>query len=177
MSEQTRARSNTPWVVAVVLALLVAVLAVLLVHTLSVRDDDTRTSGSRYAPTDAQQRAVQAGATEAANLLTFSRKSFDQDFARALKGTTGNLKKDLADRRKTTLTAMTQGKIDLKANVVESAFESEDGGKVLILVTVNGTKINDQGQTSVASPQRLELTMVRSGDTWLAGNLTSVGIQ
>lgn len=177
MSEQTRARSNAPWVMAAAVALLVAGLALLLVHVRSVRDDNDRTVGTRTGPTDSQQEAVQAGATEAANLLTFTRKNFEANFARALKGTTGNLKKDLADRKKTTLSAMTKGKFDLKASVVESAFENEDGGKVLILVTLNGRNVSDSGTPSVATPQRLELTMVRSGSAWLASNLVSVGIQ
>jgi hypothetical protein len=177
MSEQTRARGRAPWVVATVLVLVVAALVVALVHVRAVRDDNKRDAGGAGAPTAAQQRAVQAGATEAANLLTFTRKNFAADFARALKGTSGALKKDLTARKATTLSAMTKGKFDLKASVVESAFESASGGKVVILVTVNGTNVSDSKTPSVAQPQRLELTMVPSGSSWLADNLVSVGIQ
>jgi hypothetical protein len=177
MSEPKPARGNAPWVTAGVLVLLVALLAVILVHAISVRDDNDRNAGARYAPTGDQQQAVQTGATEAANLLTFSRKTFAADFARALGGATGSLKKDLTARKATTLSAMTKGKFDLTAKVVESAFENEQSGKVQLLVTVNGANVNDSGQTSAAAPQRLELTMVRSGTKWLASNLTSVGIQ
>ena len=45
-----------------------------------------------------------------------------------------------------------------------------------MLVTLNGTHKFDNGQTSIASPQRLELTMVRSGTAWLAKDLFKVGI-
>jgi hypothetical protein len=176
MSEPKRAQGRTPWVVAGVLVLLVALLTLLLVHTISVGRDNDRNAGSRFAPTSDQQQAVQAGATEAANLLTFSRKKFQADFARALNGATGNLKKDLAARKATTLSAMTKGKFDLTAKVVESAFENEQSGKVQLLVTINGANVNDSGQTSAAAPQRLELTMVHSGGKWLASNLSSVGI-
>jgi Mce-associated membrane protein len=176
MSEPKRAQGNAPWVVAGVLVLVVALLTIALVHTNSVADDNTAKAGSQYAPTRDQQVAVQAGATEAANLLTFSRKNFETDFARALNGATGSLKKDLAGRKATTLSAMKKGKFDLTAKVVESAFESEQSGKVQLLVTINGANVDDKGQNSAAAPQRLELTMVRSGDKWLASNLVSVGI-
>jgi hypothetical protein len=176
MSEPKRAQANAPWVVAGVLVLVVAALVVLLVHVFSVRRNNDRDVGARFGATTAQSAAVQAGATEAANLLTFSRKAYASDFARALKGATGNLKKDLTARKATTLSAMTKGKFDLTAKVVESAFESQQGGKVLLLVTVNGANVNDSGQSTAATPQRLELTMERSGSSWLASNLVSVGI-
>ena len=91
MSEQNRAQGNAPWVVAGVLVLVVAALTVLLVHTYSVRDDNNRNAGLQNGPTADQQAAVQAAATEAANLTTFSRKNFTADFTRALNGATGAL--------------------------------------------------------------------------------------
>lgn len=177
MSEPKRAQGNTPWVVAGVLVLLVALLTIALVHTVSVRDDNKRAAGQRYAPVADQQRAVQIGATVAANLTTFSRKTFAHDFARALSGATGALKSDLEKQKATTLSAMTKNKFDLKASVVESAFESESAGKVMVLVTLNGKHVFDSGQADVAAPQRLELTMVKSGKTWVASNLSLLGIQ
>ena len=48
---------------------------------------------------------------------------------------------------------------------------------MVVLVTVNGYQRNDQGATSAATPQRLELTMVEQGGKWLATNLSSIGIQ
>jgi hypothetical protein len=165
------------WVVAGALLLVLAALAVLLVRTYAVRADDRQDAGGRYAPTAEQQAAVQAGATEAANLTTYARNRFAADFARALAGTTGSLRKDLAGKKAMTLSAMTQGKFDLKSSVVQSAFESADGGKVLVLVTLNGRHVfDDAKQVSASVPQRLELTMTRSAGAWRAENLTSVGI-
>jgi hypothetical protein len=176
MSEQNRAQGNAPWVVAGVLVLVVAVLTVLLVHTYSVRDDNNRNAGLQNGPTSDQQAAVQAAASEAANLTTFSRKNFTADFARALNGATGALKSDVTKNKTKTLQAMTQGKFDLVSKVVVSAFESATANQVLVLVTLNGTHKFDTGQTSIASPQRLELTMVRSGTAWLAKDLFKVGL-
>jgi hypothetical protein len=176
MSEPRRARGSAPWVVAGVLVLVVAALVVGLVRTYAVRDDNAHTAGTRNGPTQEQQAAVQAAATEAANLTTFSRKNFASDFARAVSGATGALKADVAKNKASTLAAMTKGKFDLVSNVVQSAFESASGSKVLVLVTLNGTHKFDSGQTPVGSTQRLELTMVRSGDSWLAKDLFKIGI-
>ncbi|HEY7009941.1 MAG TPA: hypothetical protein VH395_13415 [Jatrophihabitantaceae bacterium] len=166
-----------PWIVTGAVALVVAALAVLLAHTAAVRADNRHDAGRRYAPTAAQQAAVQAGATEAANLTSYRRTHFAADFARALAGTTGNLRKDLAAKKTMTLAAMTDGKFDLRSSVVQSAFESADHGKVLVLVTLNGRHVfDDNKQVSASVPQRLELTMIRAAGAWRAANLTSVGI-
>ena len=74
------------------LVLLVAALVVVLVRTYSVRDDNKHNAGRLIAPTAAQERAVQTGATEAANLTTLSRANYTADFARALAGATGQLR-------------------------------------------------------------------------------------
>jgi hypothetical protein len=177
MSQQSNPRSAAPWVVAGALVLIAAVLVVLVVRVRAVGDDNTRNAGQLLAPTQSQQQAVEAGATEAANLTTLSRSKYQADFARALAGATGNLAKDLRSHKAAYLSAMTAGKFDLKASVVQSAFESEADGKVLVLVTLNGTHVVDKVANPVATPQRLELTMVRSGNSWLASEFVAVGVQ
>jgi hypothetical protein len=176
-SEQVRPRSTAPWVVAGVLVLIAALLVVLVVRTRAVGEDNTRNAGRLMVPTESQQQAVAAGATEAANLTTLSRSKYDSDFARALAGATGNLAKDLRSHKSAYLSAMNAGKFDLKATVVQSAFESEADGKVLVLVTLNGTHVVDKVASPVATPQRLELTMIRSGSSWLASEFVAVGVQ
>src|SRR4051794_37720044 len=177
MSQQTRARGNAPWVAAAVLTVVVALLALALVRVRAVADDNDRNAGTAAGPTSDQLEAVQAGATEAANLTTLTRKNYSGDFARALAGASGNLRKDLLAHKKSYLSAMTSGKFDLKATVVESAFEADSAGKVTMLVTLNGTHVVDGQPNSVASVQRLELTMVSAGGKWLATDFTSVGVQ
>ena len=170
-------RTSAPWIGAAVLAALVAVLVVLLVRTNSIKDDNSREAGNQLAPTADEQRAVQSGAIEAANLTTLSRADYESDFKRALDGTTGTLRKDLLAKKSAYLSAMSAGKFDLKSSVVESALESQSGGKILILVTLNGTHVVDKVNSPIATPQRLELTMVKQGDKWLAADFTAVGVQ
>lgn len=172
------ARSRrAPWLAAAVLALVVAALVLALVRVDSVRANAD--AGSQYGPTAQQRAAVRAGAIEAANMLTFTRAHFARDYDRALHGMTGALAHDFGSARirNKTLQTMRRGKVDLRGTVVQSAFESQSGGSVLIMVTVNGMQVSDAGNTSTPNPQRLELTMVQRDGRWLASNLTSVGIQ
>lgn len=178
MSVQSPPRSSLAWVVAGVLGLLTAALVVLLVHVASVRASDSKSSGATaLAPTPEQQQAVQSGAIEAANLTTLSRANYDKDFAQALAGAAGTLRQDLLQKKAAYLSAMNAGKFDLKSSVIESAFESESDGKVLVLVTINGSHVVDKVVSPITTPQRLELTMVRSGGKWLAADLLAVGVQ
>lgn len=179
-----------PWLVAGLLALLCgAIIGVLpYVHGVTNRADAgaaaaraAKSSGAPATvvalPTD-YQAAVQAAATEAANILTYSRKNFDADWNRSLAGATGNLKKDHEADKATTQKQLNSQQVDLKATVQVSAFETaDDSGSVLALVTVEGYTVNDQGERSAQTPQRLELTMVKSGNKWLASDLTMIGIQ
>lgn len=168
-----------PWVIAGVLAVLVAAVAVLLPHVRSVSQDarDRADANTTVALSVDQQEAVQAAATEAANLLTYARKSFDADWQRSLDGASGELRKEHEQQRADAQAKITKNKIDLTAKVQHSAFESAAEGTVLVLVTVNGFTVNDQGTSSAPIPQRLELSMVNTDGKWLASDLTSIGIQ
>jgi len=168
-----------PLIVAAACGLLVAALVVAFVHVHSVSKDHRKQAKTGYGATAAQSEVVTAAATEAANIITFSRKTFEADFARALKGTTGSLKTDLEGKKGLTLTTMTDGKFDLKATVGSSAYVSktDDGKGTLVLVTLNAFKVADATSGSSATVQRVELTMIKVGNSWLASNLSAVGIQ
>lgn len=168
-----------PWLVTALLAVVVVLIAIALPHVRAVSNQARAAAdaGKSVAlPTD-DQAAVQAAATEAANILTYSRKHFDADWNRSLAGATGNLRKDQDAKKSAALQAITTNKIDLQAQVQHSAFESAADGQVLVLVTVDGYAVNDAGQRSAQTPQRLELTMVKSAGKWLATDLTMIGIQ
>ena len=180
MSETPVVASRTPWIVAACLAVVTALLVVGFVHVHGVSQDHARNpSGGGYDLTAAQQAAIQAAATEAANIVTFNRKTFSADFQRALNGATGSLKSDLSGEKATTLNTMTSGKFDLKGTVAATAYAgtSSDGKSLLVLVTVNGFKIADTSSQNQTSVQRLQLTMVKSGKAWLASALNAIGIQ
>jgi Mce-associated membrane protein len=179
MSQPKPVRSRAPWIVAGGLGVLVALLVLVLVHVHAVSDNHAKDGGSGYGLTADQEQAVTAASTEAVNVVTFSRKTFNADFARALNGATGSLKSDLAKEKSLTLNTMTSGKYDLKGTVGSSAYAgTTDNGKgLLVLVTVNGFKVSDSAGEGSATVQRLELTMVKSGNKWLADDLTATGIE
>ena len=177
MSQPSSLGARMPLVVAAACALLVAALVLAFLHVHSVSDHHT--TRGQYGLTADQQAAVRAAATEAANVTTYSRKTFDTDFARALNGATGALKTDLTGKRSLAKSTMTSGKFDLKGTVGTSAYvgPTDDDKGVLVLVTVNAFQVADAKSGSTASVQRFELTMVKSGKRWLASDLNAVGIE
>lgn len=177
MSQPNKANARLPLILAGASALLVAALVLAFLHVHSVSEHHS--SGDAVGLTKDQQAAVVAAATEAANVTTYSRKTFDADFARALNGSTGALKSDLTGKRALAENTMTSGKYDLKGTIGASAYigPSDDGKSVLVMVTVNAFKVADTSSGSSATVQRFQLTMVKSGKRWLASDLNAVGIE
>ena len=178
MSQPSGTAPRLPWIVAASLAVVVALLVVGFIHVHTASRNHARNpGGGGYDLTADQHEAINAAAIEATNVVTFSRKTFTADFQRALDGATGSLKSDLSGEKATTLSTLTEGKFDLKGTVAATAFAGVSGNSILVLVTVNGYKVADTASESQASVQRLELTMVKSGKSWLASNLQASGIQ
>ncbi|MGI8760676.1 MAG: hypothetical protein ACR2LF_05150 [Jatrophihabitantaceae bacterium] len=167
------ARAGTaPWIAASVLAAVVVALLVTLFVFLRPAAQRHDRNSAVTAFSAAESAAMKAAATETANLLTYSRKSFDADFARALAGTTGQLNHDLKADEATTKTTLTTNKFDIKAAVTDVALESNAGSKgMLVLVVANGYRIASTGTSSIALPQRVELTMVQVKGRWLVSDL------
>jgi len=177
MSSPSSVGARLPLITAAVCGLLVAALIVAFVHVHSVSSHHGK-SPTGYAVSGDQAAVVTAAATEAANSITFSRRTFDADYARALKGTTGDLKTDFEGRRALILSTMQDGKMDLKATVGAAAYAglTDDGKSTLVLVTLNASKIADAANGSSQSVERVQMTMVKVGKVWLASSLSSVGV-
>jgi Mce-associated membrane protein len=171
------APGRAPWVTAGVLAAVAAALLVLLLVVVRPAADKHRETAGENAFSASEGAAMTAARVEAVNLLTYSRKSFDADFARALAGTTGQLKSDLAKDKDTTLKSLTDNKFDIKAEITDVALEGSDGAKgVQVLLVANGFRVDDTGTSSVAVPKRVQLTMVEVGGKWLATDLQGVDL-
>ncbi|WP_375480846.1 hypothetical protein [uncultured Jatrophihabitans sp.] len=156
----------------------VALLALILVYVLVLVPDkkDQKASAADVGGlTTAEKQAVVAAGTEAANLLSFRRATFDADYQRALDGATGSLRSDVASKKALTKKSLTTGKFDLGATVTHQALEGpiEKGGNgYLVLVTVNAYR-----STTTTAPvsQDLEITMVETAGKWLASDVQSIG--
>ena len=118
-----------------------------------------------------------AAGTETANLLSFRRAQFSQDFARAVNGTTGALRKDVTSKKSLTLSSMNTGKFDLGASVTHQALEGPAQGKTkgyIVLVTVNAYRSTTKTQPL---QQNLEVTVIKVKGKWLASDVQNIGLQ
>ncbi|MDQ2748397.1 MAG: hypothetical protein ABI775_00835 [Pseudonocardiales bacterium] len=175
MSE-TRLSGRAPWVAAAVLGVLAIALAAVLVFV--IRPAHHRHASARQAVglSASEQRILDASAKQVVNTLTYSRKTFDADYARTLAGSTGALRADLAKQESTLKEQMTKGKFDLQGTVTASAFEQVSDKNFLVLVSAEGYKVAASGQRTLASTARFEITMTLVGKKYLASNLSSVGL-
>lgn len=173
-------RVSAPLLTAGVLTLVTIglLLTLLLVIRPARADDNAAAASGGAAFTSSEQKAMTAAKVELVNLLTYSRTSFDADYARALEGTTGQLHADLAAAKGDTQKKLVEGKFDLKAEVTNAAVGgTDDNGGIQILLVAKGFRIDDKGATSVAVPNRIQLTMVTKNGKWLADDLQGIYLQ
>lgn len=168
---------NTPWTVAAVLGVVAIALAAVIVFVIAPERSDRRRTAEAVGLTAMQQQAMDAAAKQVINLTTYSRKTFDADYARTVAGATGALATDLTgDKKATLLSQMTKGKFDLAGTVTNVAFEEAGAGKWLVLVSSEDYKVPDKGARQLTTRARFEVTMVHTGGKWLASDLQTVGL-
>jgi Mce-associated membrane protein len=168
----TRDRSGiVPWVTAGVLGVVAIALAMALV--VFIVPNRGTTPGELNAT---EKGAVTAAKQELINVLTYSRKTFDADYARTLNGATGALRDDLSKKKALTLKALTTGKIDLKGKVTAAAFEQHVGDSTVVLLSATGYTVGADGVPVPKSIDRFELTMVKVKGKWLMSDFRNVGL-
>lgn len=168
----TRGRSGiAPWITAGVLGFLAVALAAAL--ALFILPERGKGAG---ALTSSEKLAVNAARQELINVLTYSRKSFDADYNRALDGATGKLREDLAGKKDLTRKTLIAGKIDLKGEVTEAAFEQRSGNSTVVLLSATGFTVGDNGTPVPKSIDRFELTMTKVKGKWLMSDFQNVGL-
>jgi Mce-associated membrane protein len=165
-----------PWLVAAVLGAIAVVLAAVLLFVIRPAHNRHAADKPELGLTSSEQQAVDAAAKQVVNILTYSRKSFDADYARTLSGATGALRSDLAKQRATLKSQMIKGKYDLQGAVTSSAFEQINDKTSLVLVSAQGYKLPSGKPRTLASTARFEITMKSVNGKWLASDLSSVGL-
>jgi hypothetical protein len=179
---EPRRTSLAPWITAAVAG--VVLIALLLVYLLWLRPDERDADRERADAvvasgqlTPEETAAMTAAGTEMVNLVTFSRAHFEDDFKRALDGTTGSLHSDVEKQHDNTLKAMTDGKFDLSGRLTHKALSDSvqaDGTHgYVVLVTINGYH-----STAPDSPtqQSLAVTVLDINGKWLASDVTNIGV-
>jgi Mce-associated membrane protein len=176
MTQTRRSGGRGALVTAVVFGVVaIALAAVLVVFHLPSRHGRVQPA-SAGALTGTEQTAMTAASQEVVNLLTYTRKSFDSDFTRALNGMTGSLRTDQTKAKASTLAAMNKGKFDLKGEVTATALEQNSGKTMTVLISATGYQVPASGTPNPVTYARFEITVTKSGDKWLASDLQSVGL-
>lgn len=152
---------------SLVALLLAAALGVLLV----VRDHHANAGLSAR-----EQAAVDAASREMVNLQTFRLAHFDADFARARSGLTGDLLKAFSPKKAALHDGLVKSRRDTSASVTQAAFEQSKGNNAVVLMTMNNYRVDAKGKQTLFDSGRFEVTVTDIGGTWLASNLTSVGL-
>lgn len=164
-------RGRASWWTAAALGAVAVLLAAGLGWLLVLR-------GEHAGPglTAREQAAVDAASRDLINLQTFRRTHFDADFARAAGGLTGQLRTDFAAKQRALRESLDASKQDTAAEVTQAAFEQSKGSTALVLVAMNNYRVDARGRRTLFASGRFEVTMQLVNGTWLAGNLTSVGL-
>ena len=171
-SRRTAERSWAPWLTAVIAAVVFVAAIIVYYAPLS----NAKSNNSVGDLTSDEKAAVAAATTETVNLLSYRRAHFDADYARAVAGASGSLKKDIAADKATTLSTLTKGKFDLSARVTHEAFAGPTGtGKssYLVLVSINGYKSTTP---DVPTQQNLQVTVGKSNGKWLVSAVQNVAV-
>lgn len=178
MTESPTRDPRLRWILASALAAVAVGLVVVLVTVLLPARHRHQHAAAQVGITATEHAAVDAASKQVINLLTYSRKSFDADYARTSAGATGALLKDLsvASNKSSLLQQMTSGKFDLQGQVTAAAFEESSGANYAVLVSAQGYKVPDTGSKTLASTARFEVTMTQVKGKWLASDLQSVGL-
>lgn len=161
--------TRAPWIVAAVAGVVFVVLLIIFLKPLS----DARASSAPGQLTTREQRAVTAASAEVVNVLTIRRAHFDADYGRAIDGATGSFLQDLKSREATYKKALTQGKFDTSAQVVNQALVGSQGNKFIVLIVVNGYQSTTP---STPVPSHLEITMQLVKGKYLASDFTPIEV-
>ncbi|WP_375484242.1 hypothetical protein [uncultured Jatrophihabitans sp.] len=168
----TRRTGAVPWLVAGVAG--VALAALLLIYFAFLLPDKSNAS-DRADLTATERSAVTGAQMRALNLVSFRVAHFDADWARAVAGTTGTLRKELdtAAQKSSTQKMLAAAKSDASATIDHASLEGPagKGGGYVVLVSLDGFHTNAKTQTV---PTDLELTVVPKGKTWLVSDVQSL---
>jgi hypothetical protein len=177
-ARQSAPRTATPWIVAAVLGAVAIALAGVIVFVIHPQREHRQKLARQSGLTAAQTQAMATATTEALNLTTYSRKTFNADYQRSIALSTGGLKTDLtnAQKKSALLSEMNAGKFDLQGQVLNTAFEQQSGNTYGVLVVVSGFQVPDGGTKVQNSHNRWELSVQLVGKQWLVSGVQNVGL-
>ncbi|SCF13957.1 Mce-associated membrane protein [Micromonospora viridifaciens] len=156
---------------------LIALLLVLLAAALA----GAGVYGHRWyddrATDQARQEAVAAARQAAVNFVSVSAASVDRDLQRITAGATGDFKEEFTRGQAQVRTAVVENKVQSQGSVLRAGLVSGDRRHAVVLVAVDATVKNVKAPDGRPSHYRIQLDLVRDGDSgdWLVSKLQFVG--
>ncbi len=158
-------RSGPPWsVVWLSLALALLGLAVGAAGLLTRTDGGGDQAASSVEQSRAQ--ALQAARDRTVALTTYAHTTLDADIARVLGTATGSFQKDYTKTVTQLRPTFTSTQAVATGNVRAAGLESFTDAKAVAVVAVDQV-IRTKGAAPRTERNRLRMTLVRPGDTWL----------
>lgn len=129
------------------------------------------------ATDQAHRQAVAAARQAAVNFVSISAASVDRDLQRVTAGATGDFKDEFARGQKQVRAAVVENKVQSQGSVLRAALVSGDRRHAVVLVAVDATVKNVKAPDGRPSHYRIQLDLVRDGDSgqWLVSKLQFVG--
>ena len=152
-------------VLSVVVLLLVLTSSVLYLRVHNLRGEEA-----------VREQLLSAARTQALNTVSLDYRQIDKDLDRLSAGATGDLRKDLDDRRVKSRADIVKAKAISTGRIVDAALVELKGDNGTALIIVDNTLTNETASASRTNRYRFQLDLTRSGDRWLANNLVSIGL-
>jgi Mce-associated membrane protein len=167
----TRPRNSQSLLLALLGLGVVAVLAVVIVFAMQLRD--TRAEDQR------REDILQSARQQGVNITTLDYRSVDKDLSRVLAQSTGTFRKEFEAGTKDLTDLVVKNKAVSTGEVLAAGIVTADSDSARVLVVADATVANSATGSATAAPQvrhyRMQLDMVRSGNRWLTSTLTFVG--
>lgn len=154
-----------------VAALLTAAIVALVTGGASAAPGDARADTLRQRNED----AIRAARAETAAFLTIDYRNMDPLTTKVLNGATGPFRTRYARARKTLEAAARRSRAVATGSVLAVGVDHIDDSHAVLLIAADSQVHNTStgGRTQMRN-YRLKLDMLRSGDTWLTGDLKFV---
>jgi Mce-associated membrane protein len=152
-------------------------LVLVLVASLVLAGVMGRSWWDRRQLDEAHQQALAAARQTTVNFMSISAATVDRDLRRISDGATGDFKDEFTRDSAQVKSAVTQNKVDSKADVLRVALVSGDRRHAVVLVAVDATIHNKAAPDGRLLHYRVRLDLTRDGRTgrWLVSQLQFVG--
>lgn len=153
--------------VEVIGLVVIVVLAVALVVSRVQLSNQGASNGDRSS-------ALAAAQTDAVDVATYNYQHLPRDFGRVESESTPAFRRSFIKSSDNLSKVLVQYKATASAKVLQSAVESINGSKAVVLLFVNQSVANTTQQGASTDDSRIEVTLEKSGGRWLLQDLKLV---